>query len=48
MQYRIQPKEYLLEKYVIDYYYYTKKEAIARYRKKFPQFKLKELLIEKF
>ena len=47
MNYRIQPKQYLVEKFVMDYYYYTKREAIKRYREKFPQFKLKELSIEK-
>lgn len=42
---RIQPKEYISEKFIVDYYWYTKKEALNLYRKKFPQFKIKELKI---
>lgn len=44
--YRIRPKEYISENFIIDYYDYTKKEAIKMYRQKFPQFTLKELIIE--
>lgn len=43
--YRIQPKEYLGEKFIQDYSGYTKKEAIKLYRQKFPQFLLNELEI---
>lgn len=43
---RIQPKEYISEKFVIDYYGYTKKEAIKLYLEKFRSFKLSEIKIE--
>jgi hypothetical protein len=45
--YRIMPKQYIGERFVIDFYDYTKKEAIQKYRAKFPQFTLKELSINK-
>lgn len=45
--YIIAPKEYISERFVMDYFDYTKKEAIANYRKKFPQFLLKEIEIYK-
>lgn len=44
---RIQPKEYISERFVQDYYWYTKKEALKLYRVEFPQFLIKELSIEK-
>jgi len=44
-RYRIRPKEYLGEKYIMDYFDYSKKEAIKIYRQKFPRFKLKDLNI---
>ena len=43
---RIQPKEYISENFIKDYYFYTKKEAIKLYRNDFPQFSLEELRIE--
>ena len=42
---RIQPKNYISERFVVDYYDYTKKEAIKMYREKFPQFTMKEIII---
>lgn len=45
-KYRIQPKEYISEKFVQDYYGYTRKEAVKKYKEKFPQFTLSELTIE--
>ena len=42
---RIQPKEYISQKFIMDYYFYIKKEAIKRYKNKFPQFSIKELSI---
>ena len=42
---RIQPKEYISEKFIIDYLYHSKENAIKLYRSKFPQFLLKELNI---
>lgn len=44
--YRIQPKQYISESYIIDYYDYTKKEAIKLYRDKFKQFLLREIFVE--
>jgi hypothetical protein len=44
----IQPYDYISEKYVMRYFYYTKAEAIKKYKTLFPQFKTKELLITKF
>jgi hypothetical protein len=44
--YRIRPKEYISERFIQDYYDYTKKEALKKYREEFPQFTLKELIIE--
>jgi hypothetical protein len=43
---RIQPKEYISERFVQDYIDYSKKEAIKLYLQKFPQFARKELWIE--
>ena len=48
MSYRIQPKHYYSEKYIQDFYYYTKKEALKLYKKQFPEFTIKELTFEKF
>lgn len=42
---RIQPKEYISERFVQDYYFYNKTEALKLYKKEFPQFKRNELLI---
>lgn len=44
--YRIQPKEYIAEKFIQDYYGYTKKQSLNKYKEKFPQFLQKELSIE--
>jgi hypothetical protein len=43
--YIIAPKEYISERFVIDYYDYTKAEALKRYRNKFPQFRKSDLVI---
>lgn len=45
--YTIMPKQNIGERFVIDFYDYTKKEAIQKYRAKFHQFNLKELSINK-
>jgi hypothetical protein len=42
---RIQPKQWYGESYIKDYFYYTKKEAIKLYKKEYPQFTTKELII---
>ena len=46
-RYTIMPKQNIGERFVIDFYDYTKKEAIQKYRAKFPHFNLKELSIYK-
>jgi hypothetical protein len=43
--YRIAPKEYISEKFVQDYYGYTKKEALRHYKERFVYFTTKELEI---
>jgi hypothetical protein len=40
---RIGPKQYISEKFIQDYYGYTKSEAMKLYRDKFPQFSRNEL-----
>lgn len=42
---RIQPKEFISERFIMDYVGYNKKKAIELYRNKFPQFMIKELLV---
>lgn len=42
----IRPKEYLGEKFIVKYIDYSKREAIKRYKERFPQFTMKELTIE--
>jgi hypothetical protein len=42
---RIAPKKYISEKFVMDFYDYSKKEALKRYKEKFPSFTTKELEI---
>lgn len=41
----IQPRNYISERFIQRYVYYSKKEALKMYKSKFPQFKIKELLI---
>ena len=43
--YRIAPKEYISERFVKDYYDYTKKEALKLYKQNFTSFTTKELQI---
>lgn len=43
--YRIGPKDFISFSYIIDYFDYTKKEALRRYRQQFPQFKRSEIKI---
>ena len=43
---RIRPKTYISERFIMDYYDYTKSESIKKYKEKFPQFKTSELIIE--
>lgn len=44
-RYIIAPKEFTSERFVMEYFDYTKKEAITLYRARFPQFQLKEIEI---
>jgi hypothetical protein len=41
----IQPYNYISEKYLQKYMFYTKREAIKLYKTKFPQFKTKDLSV---
>lgn len=43
----IQPKEYISERFIWRYLYYSRTEALTSYKNRFPQFKTKELLITK-
>ena len=43
---RIQPKEYISERFIQDYIDYPKREAVKLYLQKFPQFEKKELWID--
>ena len=43
--YIIAPKEYISERFIMDFYDYSKKEALKRYKQKFPSFTTKELEI---
>ena len=43
---RIQPKEYISQRFIQDYIDYSKREAVKLYLQKFPQFKKKELSID--
>ena len=43
--YIIAPKEYISEKFIMDFYDYSKKEALKTYKQKFPSFTTKELEI---
>ena len=42
-KYRISPKEWYGEKYIMDYIDWTKKEAIKLYLEKFPMLKRNEI-----
>jgi hypothetical protein len=44
-KYTVAPKEFISERFVMDYFDYTKKEAIQNYMEMFPQFKRSELEI---
>jgi hypothetical protein len=41
----IEPKSYISEKFIMRYLYYSKAEALRKYKTEFPQFKTKDLLI---
>lgn len=43
--YIIAPKQYISERFIIDYFDYSKAEALKQYRKTFPQFTKKEIEI---
>ena len=43
--YTIAPKVFVSERFVMDYFDYSKTEAIKRYLEKFPQFKRSEIEI---
>jgi hypothetical protein len=43
--YIIAPKQYVSERFIMDYYGYSKKEALKRYKEKFVSFTTKELEI---
>lgn len=42
---QIAPKEYISERFIQRYFFYSKKEALKLYKSRFTQFKTKELLI---
>ena len=44
-KYTIAPKDFISFRFIIDYFDYTKKEALQRYRQQFPQFKRSEIKI---
>ncbi len=44
--FRISPKEYVSEKFIQDYYGYSKKEALKRYKEKFTSFYTRQLKVE--
>ncbi len=44
--YRIAPKQYISERFIVDYYGYSKKEALKLYKQNFPSFTTKELNIQ--
>ena len=41
----IEPKSYISEKFIWRYLYYSKADALKKYKTQFPQFKTKYLLI---
>lgn len=48
MNIRVKPKERISEKFVVDYYNYTTKQALQDYINKFDSFNEKELILEYF
>jgi hypothetical protein len=43
----IQPKNYISEKFIWRFLFYSRTEALRKYKAMYPQFKTKELLITK-